>query len=131
MLVQLQSLGERQWELVREGRMTELLDVLGLKQRVLLQLQAVERELDPFRGEEPDARPWRSPEARRRCREQLAECESILAAIVEQEKKSECELTRRRDEAARRLSGMHTAAEARSAYRAPSGGAPGRLNLQS
>jgi hypothetical protein len=130
-LVQLRSLGERQLALAHDGLISELLDVLGLKQRILVQLQSIERELEPFRGEDPESRHWRSAEARRRCGATLAECESLLAAIVRQEKQSENELTRRRDEAARRLAGMHSAAEARCAYLTPAGDSAGQLDLKS
>ncbi len=115
-LLHLRDLGRRQLELVRDGGMSELLDVLAAKQQLLVELQRVERGLDPFRGQDPDARPWRSPEDRRRCAEQLARCEALLAEIVSQEKESERDLLRRRDEAAQRLQGVHTAAQARSAY---------------
>ena len=128
-LVQLRSLGERQLALAQDGLMTELLDVLGLKQRVLAQLQSIERALEPFRGQQPQSRRWRSADARRRCGERLAECESLLAAILQQEKQSEQELTRRRDAAARQLAGMHTAAEARCAYLAPAECPAGQLDL--
>ena len=53
--------------------MTDLLKLLAAKQTVLDQLQQVERQLDPFRDEDPEARVWRSPAdaplpgTRRRC----------------------------------------------------------------
>lgn len=115
-LAQLRAIGERQLDLVRLGSMTDLLELLAVKQHVLLQLQQVERELDRFRGEDPEKRRWRSPEGRRECAAQWAECEALLAQIMAQERQSERELTRRRDEAAARLEEVHTASQARGAY---------------
>lgn len=129
-LVQLRDLGERQLALVRAGTMTDLLDVLAVKQRMLAQLERIEGELAPFRGEDPEKRAWRSEEARRRCAEELAGCEAVLAQIVEQEKQSERELVFRRDQAARQLQGTHVAQRAREAYLAPQAGA-NRLDLSS
>jgi hypothetical protein len=62
-LLHLRDLGRRQLELVRDGGMSELLDVLAAKQQLLVELQRVERGLDPFRGQDPDARPWGTPPA--------------------------------------------------------------------
>lgn len=115
-LLHLGELGERQIELIREGRMTELLDLLAHKQQMLVELQRIERGLDPFRGQDPERRPWRSPEARRLCSEQLARCEQILARIVRDEKQSEQEMVRRRDQTAAELQGIQTAGAARNAY---------------
>ncbi len=130
-LEHLRAMGEKQIELVRSGSMTELLDLLVAKQQVLLQLQRIERELDPFRGENPESRSWRTPEERARCAAVLADCEALLSGIVAREKQSEEELTRRRDEAAARLRETRTAVEARASYLASPQSRPGRLDLAS
>jgi hypothetical protein len=115
-LGRMRELGERQLALVRAGEMAALLDVLAAKQRLIGELQQIERALDPFRNQDPDARRWRTHEDRRRCAERLAECESLLAEIVRREKQGERELTRRRDDTAQQLQGTHVAAQARGAY---------------
>ena len=77
-----------------------MLDVLAAKQRVLNDLQRVERALDPFRDQDPESRVWRNAEARADCARLLDECERLLQETVEQERQSEAALTVRRDEAA-------------------------------
>jgi len=109
-------MGQKQLELVGKGTMTELLDLLSTKQRMLGELQRIERALDPFRGQDPQTRRWHSPEQRRQCARELAECESLVGEIVERERQSQRELTRRRDEVAAQLEGLHRAARARGAY---------------
>jgi hypothetical protein len=54
-----------------------------------------------------------------------------LAHIVAQEKQSEQELTRRRDEVAAQLSGAHTASQVRGAYLAQPRVGVGQLDLVS
>jgi len=130
-LVQLRDMGRKQFETVLQGTMTALLDVLAEKQRVLAELQRLERELDPFRGQDPQQREWRSPEARQACAQTLERCEALLREIVAQEKESERELVRRRDEAAARLRGIHAASLARGAYVPAPHFAPGQLDLMS
>lgn len=118
-LVQLREMGRRQWDSVVAGSMTDLLDILAAKQRVLGDLQRVERGLEPFQGQEPETRRWRSPAERQACAGRLAECQMLLREILEQERESERELVRRRDEASAQLQGMHAARAARGAYAQP------------
>ncbi len=130
-LVRLRAMGQKQIELVRTDRMTDLLDVLGSKQRVLTELQQIERALDPFRGQDPDRRRWRSADSRQACAQKLKQCESLLGEIVRQERQSERELIQRRDEVAQQLQGFHLASQARGAYAAQSDSYEGRLDLLS
>jgi len=115
-LVQLCALGRRQRELIEAADMTSLLDVLAVKQRVLLELQRMERLTDPYRDQSPEERTWSSPELRQRCAQQLQECEQLLQEIVRQEKESEQELIHHRDEAAQRLECFQHARQVSVAY---------------
>ena len=130
-LVQLREMGRRQLELIDQRDMTALLDVLAAKQRLLEKLQQIERDLDPFRGQDPERRRWRSVEDRRACTEHLQQCERLLAEIISQEKCSEGALLRRRDEAASRLQDAHLAGQARQAYTAQPHGPLKQIDLYS
>jgi len=115
-LLSINAMGIKQAELIEQENMTALLDLLAAKQRLLLQLQRIEKGLDPFRSQDPETRQWRSPEHRQSCADKLAECEALLTEIIGREKGSEDELVRRRDSAAVRLQGAHAAGVARGAY---------------
>jgi hypothetical protein len=118
-LSQLRDMGRKQLALIDEGNMTSLMDILAVKQRPLVNLQRIERALDPFRKQDPERRVWRSGSDRAQCAEQIKQCEILLAEIVSQEKCCEAALIRRRDEAAARLQGAHLAGQARHAYLPP------------
>ncbi len=130
-LLSLREMGKRQMKFVVEGEMTRLLDVLAEKQRVLNGLQRVERALDPYRGQEPEARLWRNDRARADCAQLLDECERLLKETVEQERQSEAALVVRRDEAAVKLHHAHTAGRARGAYLERGRANSSRLDLSS
>lgn len=117
-LVALREMGFRQRELIRQGEINRLLDLLSGRQHAMAELQRIERKLDPFRRQDPEARSWRSADDRRRCAELAAECETLLSEIIGQEKQSESELVQKRDEVANRLQGVHAASQARGAYTA-------------
>lgn len=130
-LAQLCAMGRKQMELVRSGTIAELLDVLSAKQRALARLQQIEKELDPFRDQDPDLRRWRTPQQRQQCAEQVEQCESLLREIMAKEKKSESELIVRRDDAATQLQGIHQSGKARGAYTAQSRSEATQLDLSS
>jgi hypothetical protein len=117
-LTQLRDLGRRQIALIDEGNVSGLLDVLGVKQRPLTDLQRIEQVLKPFRDQDPARRRWRTPADRDACAEQARQCEELLREIVTQEKRCESVLRLRRDETAARLRGFHTAGQAHGAYAA-------------
>ena len=118
-LEQLHALGRRQVELIDQGDMTQLIQVLSAKHNVLAELQQIERRLDPFRGQDPKTREWRSTELRERCAVVVSKSDRLLREILEQEKLAETQLELHRDEAARRLKLAHVAGQARTAYAEP------------
>ena len=115
-LLQVRDLGRKQMELIEKGEMTALLDLLSVKQKSIMQLQRIEKTLDPFRRQDPEQRAWSAPEARAACAEQVEQCDILLAEVIKNEKYCETALIRRREEAANQLQGAHLAGCARQAY---------------
>ena len=130
-LLSLRDMGRRQMEFVADGEMARLLDVLAAKQRVLNDLQRVERALDPFRDQDPEGRIWRNAETRVECAAMLDVCRQLLQETVERERQSEAALIVRRDEAAVKLQGAHAAGRARGAYTNHSRTSISQLDLSS
>ena len=99
--------------------MNRLLALLATKQRLLVGLQSLERQLDPFRRQNPEEREWSNGEAREQCARKLAaESETAAGAIVRQEIESEQEMHKHHDASAERLQAAHAAAMAAGAYAA-------------
>lgn len=115
-LSELRDLSRRQVAVVAEGDTASLLGLLATKQTLLDELRATDRKLDPFRDQDPEGRRWRSPVDRRRCQEASEACTSLLREILLLDEHSETGLRQRRDQAAERLQGAHSADEARHAY---------------
>jgi cell division septum initiation protein DivIVA len=116
LLGQLRELGLHQVALIDAGDMAQLLRLLAAKQRVLSALTSVERALDPFRGQDPEKRIWSSPDDRQRCAQMAADCERLLAMIVERERHSQMQMSLRRDEVSARLEAARGTVEAQRAY---------------
>ncbi len=114
----LRDLALRQQKLIGEGEMDKLLSVLADKQRLFDALRQVDRQLDPYRAQDPELRSWRCAEDRQRCARAMQCCDQLLSEIRHLEKQSETNLIRRRDELAGALQGAHAATSARGAYAA-------------
>jgi len=121
-------LGRRQLALIETAEMTALVKLLAAKQTVLTQLQVVERQLDPFRNEDPERRAWASVAQRAACQSQAERCNTLLAEVIELERQGEAAMLRRRDATAAALASAQTAAATCSAY-APDA-MTGPVNLQ-
>ncbi len=130
-LRQLWQLSGQQNELVDIGELNQLMKVLAAKQRLLNNLQTIEKNLDPFRDDDPEQRTWRTPDDRKQCAAMIDECEQLLGQVVQHEHQCEGLLRHRRDEAARRLQGAHVASQARDAYAQQPSSATGNLDLSS
>lgn len=126
----LARLSRRQLELIAASETPALLKLLTAKETVLSQLQALERQLDPFRNEDPDRRAWPSPAARAACQKEADRANALLAEAMQLERQAEAAMIDRRDAAAAALSSAQVAADARSAYGAGSMSSPTSLHVE-
>jgi|SRR5208282_3508818 len=130
-LVQLRDLGRRQLELIDEGNVTALLDVLSVKQKPLNDIQRIEKALDPYRRQDPEQRQWRSPDNRAACAHMVEQCETLLREIVVMEKQCEEVMVQKRDATAVRLEQLRAAGRAHGAYTAPAYQGISQIDLSS
>ena len=118
-LEQLRDLSRRQTDLIADGDMERLFTVLSAKQTLLSELQKTQKLLEPFRHQDPEARRWRTPADRDRCRQLRERSESLLGEILLVEKQCESEMARRRDDVVTRLRNVQMSADATQAYSQP------------
>jgi len=115
-LLQLRDLGHKQAELIALGDMAPLLRLLGTKNQLLVAVQAIEQELNPFHKQNPDDRSWPTEAARSKCAEQAAQCRQLLDEVMQLEQQNEKKMTLRRDQVASQLQAAQAASTARGAY---------------
>jgi flagellar biosynthesis/type III secretory pathway chaperone len=111
-------LSQRQVEVIDAGDMTLLMKLLAGKHTVMSQLQTIERELAPFRDQDPDQRTWRSPGERTACQARAEQCNTLLAEAMELERRAEAAMLDRRDAAAVALAAIQIGSDAKAAYAA-------------
>jgi hypothetical protein len=110
------QLAERQVEMIGAGRIEDLMKLLAAKQTVLAQLQTLERELAPYRDDDPERREWASQAARAACQAEAEEANGLIARSLELERQAETLMIARRDAAGQALSSFQAASDARTAY---------------
>jgi hypothetical protein len=115
-LVQLHKLGVKQSELVATAEFGSLLRLLSVKNQLIVALQAIEQQLAPFHEQDPETRAWSNSAARERCASQSADCQKLLAEVMEMERSNEQKMTERRDQVAGQLQAAQSASTARRAY---------------
>lgn len=123
------GLAQRQLALVDDGEIADLVKLLAAKQTVLSQLQLLERQLDPFRPQDPEARRWPTADDRSRCQLAAHRCDELLTEALRLEKQGEAVMLRRRDAAAAVLQGVSDAALVQAAYAAPLSGSVSPLHV--
>ncbi|MBW8884688.1 MAG: hypothetical protein JF612_07900 [Planctomycetia bacterium] len=110
------QLSRRQLALIAAGDMTTLIKLLAGKQTVMNQLQTLERELSPFRDEDPEQRVWASAAERTACQVRAEQCNVLLAEAMDLEKKAEATMVDRRQAAATGLAAVQSGSDARASY---------------
>jgi hypothetical protein len=131
-LVRLHEVSRQQMSHIAEGRdIAHVLSLLAAKQTLLDELNTLERQLDPFRQQDPETRHWRTSGDRQRCAQVAGRCQSLMGEILENERRCEAEMQRRRDNTAEQLRAFSNAAEAQAAYAAPATLPAGHCDLSS
>lgn len=129
-LAQLVRIGQKQAEMINQDQMTGLLDVLAAKDRLIDDLQKVQRELDPLARMQPQQRQWRSEEDRQQAAELVEHCNTLYQAVIQQEQQDMQRVQHMRDETSAQLEEASRAHQARGAY-AGSNTARSSLDLSS
>jgi hypothetical protein len=117
-LAQLHRLGMKQAELIATGEMSSLMRLLSAKNQLIVALQSLEKQLEPFQNQQPEQRQWSSPALRQECQTLAEECRRLLEGVMQMERENEQQMTLRRDRIAHQLSSLQSAETARRAYQA-------------
>lgn len=115
-LVQLRTLAQRELELASEGEARAMISLMAVKQSLIDNLMRVERQLDPFRSQQPNERAWRSAEDRTTCAAASQQCQQILDEVMALDRQSMEILQARQHKTKVQVDSAHQGASVRSAY---------------
>lgn len=111
------ELSRRQRNLIDASDYSQLLSILGQKQRLLGRLDELNKEHPDLKSQWKLIRTTADAEWRDDCEHVLAETESILAELIEEESQSTEHLSRKRDATQRELQSVSQGARVHDAYR--------------
>lgn len=116
-LTQLLTLSQYQLRLAGHSEyIDDLMRVLAAKQTLIERLTHIDRTMDPFRQQNPEARVWRSASERTQCSQKARHCEVLLTELKQLEQKSTEIVTTHRDEISKLLQETNTSVDSASAY---------------
>lgn len=116
-LIELLELSRRQLQLIEADDYAQLVSVQGRKQQILERLNAISPAAPTLKDRWARDRDLLPPDDRRECDRTLAESESLLATLLEEEQASATRLVERRDETQKQLESLGHGALAHDAYR--------------
>lgn len=122
-LEQLSAVAQRQAALIEANEMAQLIRLLSAKQQLVTALHEVEKQLAPFRNDDPDRRVWASTDARAACAADSQECTKLLEKVLQMEREQENQMVGRRDTIAAQLQKAQSAHQVASAYQPYQGNA--------
>lgn len=111
------DLSNEQRKFIAADDFTELLAVLGKKQRILGRIDELTRQRPNLWRNWKSQRDEMAPEIREQCDHLLAETEALLADLLAEEQRSTEELTDRRDETQTQLQEISRGTRVHEAYR--------------
>jgi len=111
------ELSKQQMRLVDTDDYTQLLKLLGGKQQIISRLEAIGKGRPRLWDDWKAERDRLAPAARHACEKTLEETEALLAELLEHERTSTENLSRRRDQTARELRDVASGTRVNQAYR--------------
>jgi hypothetical protein len=114
---ELLELSQKQLGLVEADEYTQLLGLLGGKQKIITRLDMIGKARPQLWDEWRLERDRLAPRIRQACEQALAETEALLSQLLESERVGTERLTRRRDETARALRTIASGSRVNQAYR--------------
>jgi len=97
LLKRLLLVSQRQLEIVEEGNVTLLMQLLGQWQQLWNEFELLEQQLAPYKGIPPERRVWKSAEERQLTESALNRCKELLEKIMENYEKGTPKLEEQRD----------------------------------
>jgi len=115
-LEQLCDCSRNQLQYVDNGNIDALFELLGVKQKLLLDLEEIDRQISAYQWDDPEKRLWPSPEMRQKCQEAVETCRQLVRKALEHDQEAEKELIAKKNDAQIQLKQFDTQANIQRAY---------------
>jgi hypothetical protein len=110
------ELSIQQFEVMQSDDVATLLTVLSRKSEILDTLRTLQKDLDPYRDQQPEDRQWDSAEERLACRKTFEEIDRLLEELTQMDNRALEQMTQQRDAMASQIAQFATAEAVQNAY---------------
>ena len=137
LLEQLHACSGNQMQYIETDRMEAILEILAVRQRLLIEIEGIDRQIANYHVDDPEERVWPTPEMREQCREKISHCDRLVRETLEYDRIATERLTEKQSAAKQQLQQFTDTAHAQGAYRqhksrsATTGTGPHRVDLGS
>jgi len=116
-LEQLYAWSGNQMAYVETENMGAILEILASKQRLLFEIEGIDRQIVGYHVDDPEERVWPTQEMRAQCRERISQCDRLVREILECDRiATEC-LTEKKKAAKQQLQQFVDTTHVQGAYR--------------
>jgi len=116
-LEQLYAYSGNQRQYVETEDMEAILEILGAKQRLLIEIEGIDRRIAGYRVDDPEERVWPTPEMRAQCREKISQCDRLVRETLECDRIATERLTEKKSAAKQQLQQFVDTAHVQGVYR--------------
>ena len=105
-----------QLQYVEQENMEALLELLAHKQRLLIEIEGIDRQIKTYHVDDPEQRVWPSPQMREACREAIASCDDFARKTLGIDRIAERRLAEKKKAACEQLQQFENKARVQNAY---------------
>jgi hypothetical protein len=117
LLRRLLPISVQQLEIVRQSNLTVLLQLLAVKQRLMNEFEAIEKQLHPFQEIPPEKRKWKNETERLEVGESVERCAAMLEEIIRNDSTSMEELAVQKTDTENQLKRVRQGSRIFSSYK--------------
>jgi len=116
-LEQLHSYSGNQMPYVETEDMGAILEILAAKQRLLIEIEGIDRQIAGFHVDDPEERVWPTQEMREQCREKISQCDRLVRETLENDQIATERLTEKMSSAKQQLQQFIDTTHVQGVYR--------------
>jgi hypothetical protein len=116
-LEQLLVYSSNQMPYIETEDMGAILEILAAKQRLLMEIEGIDRQIAGYHVDNPEDRVWLIPEMREQCREKISQCDRLVRETLEYDRIAAERLTEKKCTAKQQLQQFVDTAHVQGAYR--------------
>ena len=106
-----------QMQYVESEDMSAILEILAAKQRLLIEIEGIDRQITGYHVDDPEERVWPTQDMRVQCREKISQSDRLVREMLEYDRIATERLTEKKSVAKQQLQQFVDTAHAQGVYR--------------